>query len=74
MRFLRLAKKNRDVSPTSLDTLYSNRVIMLIRKKYSVSDELAILRQRDVKAEEFDAYNAYVEDCKATAKGEMELD
>lgn len=74
MRFVRLAKKNRDVCPDSLDVLYSNRVTELVRKKYSVSDELAILRQRDVKPDEFEAYNAYVESCKATARREIELD
>ena len=36
-----------------------------IRKKYSVSDELAILRQRDTKPEEFAEYNAYCEKVKA---------
>ena len=36
-----------------------------IRKKYSVSDELAILRQRDTKPEEFAEYNAFCEQVKA---------
>ena len=45
----------------------------LIRKRYSVSAELAILRQRDVKPDEFAAYNAYAEECKARAKAELGL-
>ena len=47
---------------------YSATVSSLIRKKYSVNDELAILRQRDSKPEEFAAYNTYCEQCKAKAK------
>lgn len=46
----------------------------LIRVTYSVSDELAILRQRDTKPEEFKAYDAFVEDCKAKAKKIMGID
>lgn len=47
---------------------YKQTVEMLIREKYSLNDELAVLRQRDTKPEEFEEYNAYVEECKARAK------
>lgn len=40
----------------------------LIRRKYSLSDELAIQRQRDTKPEEFKEYFDYVETCKIEAK------
>ena len=50
---------------------YEERVAELIREKYSVNQELAILRQRDGKPEEFEAYNAYAEECKATARKEI---
>lgn len=43
-------------------------VDMMIRCRYSISDELALLRQRDSKPEEFAEYNAFVEACKAEAK------
>lgn len=39
----------------------------LVRKEFSVSDEIAILRQREAKAEEFAAYDARVEELKAEA-------
>lgn len=42
-----------------------------VREKYSFSDELAILRQRDTKPEEFTQYFNYVEECKAKAKAEI---
>lgn len=47
---------------------YEAKVDSLVRAKYSLSNELAILRQRDSKPEEFEQYNAYVEECKAEAK------
>ena len=40
----------------------------MVRVQYSISDELALLRQRDGKPEEFAAYNEFVEACKAEAK------
>lgn len=48
--------------------LYEREVEKQIRQKYSVSQELALLRQRYVKIEEFDEYNSYVENCKTNAK------
>lgn len=50
---------------------YEAEVERLIRERYSVSQELAILRQRDAKPEEFAAYNAFAEQCKASAKVQL---
>ena len=50
---------------------YENKIVALIRKKYNVNQELAILRQREVKPEEFAEYNAYVEQCKEQVKNEL---
>ena len=47
---------------------YETKIVSLIRKKYSVNQELAILRQRDVKPQEFAEYNEYVEQCKRQVK------
>ena len=52
---------------------YASLVEAQIRKRYSVSAELAILRQRDTKPEEFEEYNNYVEACKASVKTELGL-
>ena len=49
---------------------YEEQVQMLVRKQYSVADELAILRQRDTKPDEFAAYYEYVEKCKMQAKNQ----
>ena len=47
---------------------YEEQVVAKIRERYSVDDELAILRQRDTKPEEFEAYNEYAEQCKKEIK------
>jgi len=52
--------------PAQID--YGETVNGLIRRKYTLSEELAILRKRDTKAEEFEAYNAYAESCKGEAR------
>ncbi len=49
---------------------FRERVIARVREVYSVDDELAILRQRDTKPEEFAEYNAAVEKIKAEERGE----
>ena len=52
---------------------YPQLVENKIRKKYSVSAELAILRQRNSKPEEFAEYNAFCELCKSEAKKELNI-
>ena len=47
---------------------YENRVVELLRKKYSLDEELAIQRQRDTKPEEFQEYFEYCEFCKKQIK------
>lgn len=47
---------------------YAEEVDRLIREKYSVSAELAILRQQTEKPDEYAAYYAFAEQCKAQAK------
>lgn len=56
------------VQPTiSYDELVDSK----IRARYTVSQEFAILRQRDTKPTEFAEYNAYCEQCKAEARAEL---
>ena len=62
----RLARLNGTV-----EQLYSATVDKRIRERYSVSAEIALLRQRDTKPEEFAEYNAFVEGCKAEVKAEL---
>ena len=44
-----------------------NLINALIREQYSLSNELAVLRQRDTKPEDFKAYNDIAEACKEIA-------
>jgi hypothetical protein len=57
--------------PAYTEAEYEERVTELIRERYSVSAELAVLRQRDSKPEEFAEYDAYAEECKARARMEL---
>ena len=52
---------------------YENKIVALIRKKYNVNQELAILRQRDTKPLEYQEYYDYVEQCKKQVKNEQIL-
>lgn len=47
---------------------YGEAVDAQIRKRYSVSQEFAILRQKDEKPDEYAEYFAYCEECKVFVK------
>lgn len=48
---------------------YAAEVERRIRERYTTAQELAILRQRDTKPQEFADYFAYAEQCKQQARG-----
>lgn len=52
---------------------YKEMIVARIREVYSIDDEIAILRQKDVKPDEFKEYYAFVEQCKAEVKAELEI-
>ena len=54
-----------------IEPTYEEKVVTLIRQKYSLDEELAIQRQRDTKPEEFKEYFTYCEECKMKAKEEV---
>lgn len=70
---LRLAKKNRERNPQSWEKLYESEIVRKIRKRYTINQELAIIRKRDSKPSEFVEYNAFVEKCKKEIKEEMRM-
>lgn len=47
---------------------YDDAVDAEIRKRYTVSQEFAILRQKDEKPDEYAEYFAYCEECKVLVK------
>lgn len=55
-----------------LSTPYDEAVNAEIRKRYTESQEFAILRQATAKPEEYEAYFAYCEECKAYVKRKRE--
>ena len=61
-----------EISQETIDTdnerLYPLKVEQYIREKYSVSDELAIQRQRDEKKQTFSEYYDFCEECKSRAR------
>lgn len=70
---IKLAKKIKEVDPKAWANLYENLIVKKIRQRYSINEELAILRQRDEKPDEFKEYHEFVEVCKAEAKAELEI-
>jgi hypothetical protein len=55
-----------------LNTPYDDAVDAEIRKRYTVSQEFAILRQKDEKPDEYAEYYSYCEECKAFVQQKME--
>lgn len=71
----RLSRRNRETDPASWETLYEAVIVRKIRERYTASEENAILRKKIAGLPgadaEFEAFNAYVESCKASAKAEL---
>ena len=57
--------------PSYTEAEYEAEVVRLIRERYDLNAELAILRQRDTKADEFAEYSAFAEACKAQARANL---
>jgi len=51
-----------------IDISYDELVVQFIREQYSLDEELALSRQRDIKTVEFQEYFDYCEECKIRAK------
>lgn len=64
----KMTAKEKNALP-KIEIPYNERVVARIREKYTVDDEIALLRQRDTKPEEFAEYNAVVEQIKTEEKG-----
>lgn len=65
--------KSAELAEIKVTIDYPQLVENKIRTRYSVSAELAILRQRETKPEEFAEYNAFCELCKVEAKTELNI-
>lgn len=74
---LEIPEDYEDLTPEEIQSekleKYPALVESYIRERYTVSDELALHRQRNSKKEAFADYYAFCEDCKARAKKELDL-
>lgn len=52
---------------------YAQKVVGLIREKYTIDEELSIQRQKETKPDEFETYFNYCEECKIKAKENVQL-
>lgn len=43
--------------------LINQRIVGRIREKYDENEEMKMLRVRDIETDDYDVYNAYVEEC-----------
>ena len=64
---IELAKKN-----GTLGKIKSRLVDEKIREKYSISEQIALLRQRDEKPDEYTAFYEYAEACKAEVQAYLD--
>jgi hypothetical protein len=62
------AEKNRVDKGGYLSQIVDEIINALIRTRYVVSEEFAILRQKDTKPTEYASYNAFCESCKTLGK------
>ena len=69
--FLRMAGKNRIAKESSWEAIREAAIVKKIRRKYTVSQEFSILRNRDTKPERFAEYFSYVESCISEADEEI---
>ena len=54
-----------------LDTLYASKVEQCIRSKYTLGAQIALLRQKDEKKEEFELFNEFAENAKKEIKDKI---
>lgn len=53
----------------TLERYKGDLVGALISQKYSINDQISLIRQQDTKANEYAAFNAFANECVATVNG-----
>lgn len=72
MFYTKLAKKNKHVAPKAVEAYRAEMIEQKVAERYTPTQEIAILRQKDTKPAEFQAYFEYVEQCKAAVDRELD--
>lgn len=63
-----------EIKDNSQEDLYHKRTAELIAERYTIDDQIALLRQKDKSKEktaEYNAFDTYAEECKAKARKEF---
>jgi hypothetical protein len=69
-----LLKANYRNHPEVVRKAYERLVEAKVEEKYTIRQEISIIRQRDRKPEEFAVYDAYVEQCKKDLKQQIGME
>ena len=71
---IKLLKANLKKHPEAVRKAYEHLVEVKVKERYTLRQEIAIIRQRDRKPEEFAVYDAYVEQCKKDLKQQIGME
>lgn len=72
MNTIALLLKNKEREPETFEKCRSYLIEQLIEQKYSLKQEVAIIRQKDTKPEEYQEYFNYVEECKSKINSQLQ--
>ena len=65
---LELLNANKEAHPETYKAVYDRCIEDEVEKKYTIKQELAVLRQKERKPKEAAEHDAYVEECKRKVK------
>ena len=63
-----LIRANKNSHPEAFRRIYEKLVERKIAKRYTTSQEIAFIRQKDRKPDEYAEYDSFVEECKKEVK------
>ncbi len=71
MMHSKLAQKNKATNPETYEACRSRLIEEKVARRYSPTEEIAILRQRDTKPQKYQEYYDFVEKCISEADAEL---
>lgn len=66
-----LLQKNKEREPKTFEAFRSRLIEKKVRRKYTIEEEIGIMRNREIKPEKYQEWFDYVEQCIAEADAEM---
>ena len=67
----KLLKKNKERVPETVEAYRSRKIEEKIRRKYSIEEEVGVIRKKDIKPEKYQEWFDYVEQCIAEVDAEI---